>query len=129
MLIIPEEQIFTLYEYENLKEELTYKDILCNIIYDIKHFLGINILFDKIKEVINQDIFNKYLDYLKYFLDPYINNFNIILDTKEIYNRYKTKYSNNIPNRLCVEEHSKLLDEFLSNLLEIDFIKNEYQMC
>lgn len=128
MLNISEDEIFTLYEYENLKEEMTYKDILFNIIYDIKHFLGIDILFDKIKEIISQDIFDKYLDYLKCFLDPYINNFNIILDTKEIYNKYKTKYSSNIPNQLY-EEHSKLLDEFLSILLEIDFVKNEYQMC
>lgn len=128
MLNIPEEQIFTLYEYENLKEELTFKDVLFNIVYDIKHYLGINIDIDKLKEIINQNIFDKYLNYLSSFLNPYINNCINILDTIEIYNIFSSKYVNNIPNQINNEEHSILLDVFIISLLENEYINDEYKL-
>ena len=128
MLNIPEEQIFILYEYENLKEELTFKDVLFNIVYDIKHYLGINIDIDKLKEIINQNIFDKYLNYLSSFLNPYINNCINILDTIEIYNIFSSKYVNNIPNQINNEEHSILLDVFIISLLENEYINDEYKL-
>lgn len=128
MLNIPEEQIFTLYEYENLKEELTFKDILFNIVYDIKQYLGINISIDKIKEIINLDMFDKYLDYLSSFLNPFINKCVNILDTVEIYNIFSSKYVNNIPNQINNEEHSTLLDVFIISLLENEYINDEYKL-
>ena len=127
MLNIPEEQIFTLYEYENLKEELTFKDVVFNIVYDIKQYLGISIDINKIKEIINLDILDKYLDYLSNFLNPIINKCIDILDTIEIYNKFSFKYINNIPNQFNNEEHSKLLDVFLNTLLENEYINDEYK--
>lgn len=126
MLNIPDEQIYTLYEYEDIKEELTFKDILFNMIYDIKQYLGISVKIDYIRTIVNQDILNKYLDYLKSFLDPYLNNFDIIKDTRSIYNKYKDKYINNIPNQLNLEDHTSLLDVFLNDLLNNENIKKEY---
>lgn len=128
MLNIPDEQIFTLYEYENLKEELTLKDLLFNIIYDIKQHLGVVIKFDKLKEIMNIDVLNKYIEYLKDSLDPHNTNIiDVLNNTKDLFNMYKNKYINNIPNQMVNGHfHSTLLDEFISSLLEVEYIKNEY---
>lgn len=128
MLNIPEEQIYTLYDHENLKEELTFKDVLFNIVYDIKQYLGISISFNKLKEIINLDSLDKYIIYLKDSLNPYTNNLEVILNnTKELYKCYKNKYVNNIPNQITTGHfHSKLLDDFVSSLLEIEYISIEY---
>lgn len=127
MLDIPDEQIFILYEYENLKEELTYKDVLFNMVYDIKQYLGIIIKLDDIKDIINQDILNIYLKHLSKFLDPITNELSdILLNTKELYNKYINRYITNIPNKVNYEYNMASLDMFLNSLLEIEYFRNEY---
>ena len=127
MLSIPEEQIYVLYEYEDLKEEITFKDILFNIIYDIKHYMGVILDLEKLKSIITLDSLDKYIKYLKDFLDPYNRADIIIYDTKKLYEKYKNKYVSNIPTQFDSEcPHSTLLDDFLNSILENECISAEY---
>ena len=125
MLNIPQDKIFTLYEYVNLKEELSFKDILSSMIYDINHKLGVFISLDKIMIYLNESLLKKYLDYLKVSLDPIYNNINVD-NTKEIYMSYGGRYTMNIPDEHRDTNHSDTLDIFLDGLLEIDEIVKEY---
>jgi len=125
MLNIPQDKIFTLYEYVNLKEELSFKDILSSMIYDINHKLGVFISLDKIIIYLNESLLKKYLDYLKVSLDPIYNNINVD-NTKEIYMSYGGRYTMNIPDEHRDTNHSDTLDIFLDGLLEIDEIVKEY---
>jgi len=125
MLNIPQDKIFTLYEYVNLKEELSFKDILSSMIYDINHKLGVFISLDKIIIYLNESLLKKYLDYLKVSLDPIYNNINVD-STKEIYMSYGGRYTMNIPDEHRDTNHSDTLDIFLDGLLEIDEIVKEY---
>jgi hypothetical protein len=125
MLNIHQDKIFTLYEYVNLREELSFKDILSNMVYDINHKLGVSISLDKIILYLNESLLKKYLDYLKVSLDPIYNNINVD-DTKEVYMAYGGRYTMNIPDEYRDTSHSDTLDIFLDSLLEIDEVAKEY---
>ncbi len=125
MLNIPEDKIFTLYEYKDVKEEMTYKDILYYIMYDIEKNLKLNLSIDFISRFITAEILDKYIVYLSKFLDPVENGINIVLTTN-IYLKYASSHSYNIPNNYDTYESSIILERFIVSFLEIEGVENFY---